>query len=193
MRIFLGLLAAAALALGNAAIAQEPQASAPPNTPQNEATPDHGDVLATIVQSGSTNTRGYRVLLHADGSATVFAGGPPRLRTSLDSAPNANEQNFPAGFIDAKALLRLLKEIGDVSRIPTGGCAKSASFGTRTQIIYAGKTSGDLQCIRQPADSSSVPSLEQSQRLAKQVRAILDKVRSEKSKAEKPGSEGGKQ
>src|SRR5580698_8264923 len=78
--------------------------------------------LATIVQSRSTNSRGYKVVIHNDGSATAeidaFRTEPPR------------SQDFPPGTIDTKTLRRLLAEVGDVSRIPIGNCAKSVSFGT---------------------------------------------------------------
>ena len=102
-------------------------------------------VLAVITQSRSTNTRGYTVTIHNDGSATAEIEGA----TVAGRAEPPRSQQFPAGTIDAKTLRNLLTEIGDVSKIPTGGSAKSVSFGTRTEITYAGKTSGDLQCVRQ--------------------------------------------
>jgi hypothetical protein len=111
-------------------------------------------ILATITQSRSTNTLGYRILIYNDGSATAeIAGASSALRTEP-----SRSQAFPPGAIDTKTLRRLLAEIGDVSKIPTEGCAKSASFGTRTQITYASKTSGDLQCIRpQASDGDQAP------------------------------------
>ncbi len=111
-------------------------------------------ILATITQSRSTNTLGYRIVIYDDGSATAEIGGAS---SALRTEPSRS-QKFPPGAIDTKALRRLLTEIGDVSKIATGGCAKSVSFGTRTQITYASKTSGDLQCIRQQAsDGDQVP------------------------------------
>jgi hypothetical protein len=87
-------------------------------------------ILATITQSRSTNTRGYKVVIRNDGSATAEIGGAS---LALPAEPSPSQQ-FPPGAIDTKTLRRLLTEIGDVSKIPTGGCAKSVSFGTRTQI-----------------------------------------------------------
>jgi hypothetical protein len=111
-------------------------------------------ILATITQSRSTNTLGYRILIYNDGSATAeIAGASSGLGTET-----WRSQDFPPGAIDTKTLRHLLTEIGDVSKIPSGGCAKSASFGTRTQITYASKTSGDLQCIRpQASDGAQAP------------------------------------
>src|SRR5271156_649133 len=111
-------------------------------------------ILATVTQSRSTNSPGYRVVIYADGSAIAEIGGAI---SALRTEPSRSQQ-FPPGTIDTKTLRRLLTEIGDVSKIPTGGCAKSASFGTRTQITYASKTSGDLQCIRpQASDGDQAP------------------------------------
>ena len=129
--------------------------------------------LATIIRSGSTNTRAYEVVIHNDGSATAEIGGasfafriePPR------------SQQFPPGTIDTRTLLRLLAQIGDVSKIPTGGCAKSVSFGTRTQITYMGKTSGDLQCIRQQASGGDRAPVQASEDLGKFVQTTLSQLK----------------
>jgi len=130
-------------------------------------------ILATIIQSRSTNTRAYKVVIHNDGSATAEISGasfgfriePPR------------SQQFPPGTIDTKTLRRLLTGIGDVSRIPTGGCPKSVSFGTRTQIEYAGKTSGDLQCIRQQASGGDQAPLQASEDLGRFVQTTLSQLK----------------
>ncbi len=80
-------------------------------------------VLATITQSRSTNTSGYKVVIRDDGSATAEIGGAS---LALPTEPSRSQQ-FPPGAIDTKTLRRLLAEIGDVSKIPTGGCAKSVA------------------------------------------------------------------
>ncbi|MGA8437528.1 MAG: hypothetical protein WB762_19115 [Candidatus Sulfotelmatobacter sp.] len=129
--------------------------------------------LATILQSGSTNTRAYKVVIYHDGSATAETSGASSLRES----EQARSQQFPPGTVDTRNLRRLLREIGDVSKIPTGSCAKSVSFGTRTQIRCAGKTSGDLQCIRQhTADGDQAP-LQASQDLSRWVQATLSQLK----------------
>ena len=130
-------------------------------------------ILAVITQSRSTNTRGYEVVIHNDGSATAEIGGA---NFGLRTEPSRSQQ-FPPGTIDTKTLRRLLIEIGDVSRIPTGGCAKSASFGTRTQITYASKTSGDLQCIRQQASDVDQAPLQVSEDLGRFVQTTLGQLR----------------
>jgi len=150
-------------------------------TPENQATATAGDetmqgaegILATITQSRSTNTRGYKVVIHNDGSATAEIGGAD---FGLRTEPSRSQQ-FPPGAIDTKTLRRLLTEIGDVSKIPTGGCAKSVSFGTRTQITYANKTSGDLQCIRQRPSDVDQALLKASGALSRFVQATLGQLK----------------
>ena len=130
-------------------------------------------ILATITQSRSTNTLGYRIVIHNDGSATAEIGGAS---SALRTEPSRSQQ-FPPGAIDTKTLRRLLTEIGDVSKIPTGGCAKSVSFGTRTQITYASKTSGDLQCIRQQASDGDQAPLQASEDLGRFVQTTLGQLK----------------
>ena len=170
VRSFSWALVVAGLLQGN--FATTPQAITPEGQATAAAEPEmkqgvEGN-LATIIQSRSTNTRAYQVVIHNDGSATAEisgASGPPR------------SQQFPPGTIDTKTLRRLLAEIGDVSGIPTGGCAKSISFGTRTQITYAGKTSGDLQCIRQQASSGDQAPLQASEDLSRFVQTTLSQLK----------------
>jgi hypothetical protein len=177
MRVFPLLLALAGLlptspANAQRAIAPEGQAS---NQTSTRATAGQEmkqgveEDLATIVQSRSTNSRGYKVVIHNDGSATAeidaFRMGPPR------------SQEFPPGTIDTKTLRRLLIEVGDVSRIPIGNCAKSVSFGTRTQIAYAGKTSGDLQCLRPQASEGDQTPRQAWEELGRFVRTTLGQLK----------------
>ena len=130
-------------------------------------------ILATITQSRSTNTLGYRIVIYNDGSATAEIGGAS---SALRTEPSRSQQ-FPPGAIDTKTLRRLLTEIGDVSKIPTGGCAKSVSFGTRTQITYASKTSGDLQCIRQQASNGDQAPQQASEDLGRFVQTTFGQLK----------------
>jgi hypothetical protein len=180
--VLAGLVRTFPLALAFAGLLQSSTATAQQTiTPASQATATAGQetkqgvegILATIIQSRSTNTRAYKVVIHNDGSATAEISGasfgfqiePPR------------SQQFPSGTIDTKTLRRLLTEIGDASRIPTGACPKSVSFGTRTQIEYAGKTSGDLQCIRQQASGGDQAPLQASEDLGRFVRTTLGQLK----------------
>ena len=168
VRTFPLALAFAGLLHSSAAAAQQAITPAGQETKQGVE-----GILATIIQSRSTNTRAYKVVIHNDGSATAeISGASFGFRTEPPRS-----QQFPAGTIDTKTLRRLLTQIGDVSRIPTGACPKSVSFGTRTQIEYAGKTSGDLQCIRQPASGGDQALLQASEGLGRFVRTTLGELK----------------
>ena len=170
------VFACAGLLPSNPLVAQQ---ATPPENHNAGATAEqetkHGVefILATITQSRSTNTLGYEVVIHSDGSATAEIGGSS---FGLHTEPSRSQQ-FPPGTIDTKTLRLLLTEIGNVSKIPTGGCMKSVSFGTRTQITYANKTSGDLQCIRKQASDVDQPLLKTSQDLGKFVQTILGQLK----------------
>lgn len=156
------LLASAGL-FPNGLAAAQATASQGTSTAAEAAKTDNGEDLATIIQSRSTNTRAYNVVIQNDGSATAEIGGAT--------------QQFPPGTVDTKTLRSLLAQVGDVSRIPIGFCAKSVSFGTKTEISYAGKTSGDLQCVRQAAQGGDQGLLQASESLAKFVQTTLGELK----------------
>ncbi len=123
--LLLWVLAFARLPPSNRAAAQQvitPENHQATATAKQERKQGAPDILATITRSRSTNSRGYEVVIRNDGSATAEIGGSS---FALRTEPSRSQQ-FPPGTIDAKALRRLLTEIGDVSKIPTGGCPKSA-------------------------------------------------------------------
>jgi hypothetical protein len=166
----------AALLQWGAASAQQPVAPTTPSAPAGLKTNDDASraaegILATILQSGSTNTRAYKVTIHNDGSAKVEFNDP------RSDSQNELAQGFPAGTVDVATLQRLLIDIGDVSRIRTGECAKSTSFGTRTQISYAGKTSGDLQCILHESLGGDQLLLHSSEELGQLVQSVLGQLK----------------
>jgi hypothetical protein len=168
-------LALAGVVQSSLAAPQEPASSpgqAAAGAGQQTKPGDEGD-LAIIFQSRSTNTRAYKVEIHNDGSATAEIGGTA---FGLRTEPPRSQQ-FPPGTIDTKTLRHLLTEVGDVSRIPTGNCAKSVSFGTRTQISYAGRSSGDLQCIRPQTSGSDPALLQASEDLSRFVQATLSRLK----------------
>ena len=164
---FTGLLPSRSAAIQRATMPDNHEATAA----EHEMAQGVQTLLATITQSSSTNTRGYKVVIHNDGSAAAEIGG------AEFASPTGRSQEFPPGTIDTETLRRLLTRIGDVSKIPTGGCAKSVSFGTRTQITYASKTSGDLQCIRQQGSDGDQASLQAAEDLGKFIQTILGQLK----------------
>jgi hypothetical protein len=167
---FAGSLPSTYAAAQQAIRSEEHQATAPTEQEMKQGVEA---ILAIITQSRSTNSRGCKVVIHNDGSATAEVGGTS---SALRTEPSRSQQ-FRPGTIDTKALRRLLTQIGDVSRIPIGSCAKSVSFGTRTQITYASKTSGDLQCIRQQASDNDHAPLQVSEDLGSLVQTTLGQLK----------------
>lgn len=182
--VFLGLVRTFPLVLAFTGVLQyipafDPQAITPKEpataTAETESRRGMNGDLATIIQSRSTNARAYKVVIHNDGSATSELSGAG-IGLRAEPEPSGFRQ-FPAGTIDTAKLRRLLEEIGDVSRIPTGGCAKSVSFGRRTQIAYAGQISGDLQCVRQQVSGDDQAPLQASEELGSFVQTTLNQLK----------------
>ena len=97
---------------------------------------------AKIVDSGSTNTSGFTIVVRSDGSATVAV------------QQNATQSPTPKPFTLSQAMAtRFFADLaaakkGNATTVP---CMKSASFGTTLRITWQGWTSPDLSCP--PKDS----------------------------------------
>ncbi|MHB8432400.1 MAG: hypothetical protein ACYC8W_04870 [Candidatus Tyrphobacter sp.] len=86
---------------------------------------------AVIVNSGSTNTVGWRIAVRSNGVGTV-SGAAGRRRFSVPSGLALKFLNDAQAARDAHAAGR--------------PCMKSASFGTRLNVLWHGWTSPDLSC-----------------------------------------------
>jgi hypothetical protein len=95
---------------------------------------------AVIVNSGSTNTAGFRIVVEHSGKATYTSTG--RRQPNGSSAnrnvdlPKALATRFYADLAAAKPF----------SQLPIPHCMKSASFGYALTIEFAGQTTPDLTC-----------------------------------------------
>jgi hypothetical protein len=93
---------------------------------------------AMIVDSGSTNTQGYKIQVWSDGTASI---------TPADRFGTA--QGAAKGFsVPASTATRLFADLAAARKGAAAGepCMKSASFGTTTHIVWHGWTSPDLDC-----------------------------------------------
>jgi len=88
---------------------------------------------AVILNTGSTNTLGYRIALGRDGSATYVQPGRAPQRGRL---PTAVANKF---WSDVRSGMPL-------SQIHAGTCMKSASFGISLFVWWHGQRSNDLSC-----------------------------------------------
>ena|SRR5215472_14281551 len=93
---------------------------------------------AVILNTGSTNAAGYRIVLQRSGSAE-YIWGAQRATSSID--PKLASKFFE----DATSGMPL-------SQLRVVMCMKSASFGTMTFVWWRGSRSRDLSC---PGDASA--------------------------------------
>ena len=91
---------------------------------------------AVILNTGSTNAQGYRIVVQRDGQAE-YVMGSARKKVQLSA------QKTESFFADMSAAMPL-------TALRAGHCMKSASFGSSTFVCCRGKRSPDLQCAADP-------------------------------------------
>jgi hypothetical protein len=107
------------------------------------------DQVAVIVNSGSTNTAGFKLTVHASGQSTAIMQNRSGVAQSAVRAFNVSSKDSGTLFADLKA--------AKAAPPPAqAGCMKSASFGTSTHVQWQGWTSPDLDC---PSDEPSIAAL----------------------------------
>lgn len=103
------------------------------STPSWAARGENFGSQAIIINSGSTNTLGYKIYVAHDGTATYVDGN-----------------GTGHGRLGQQLTLRFFHDIAlaqPLSRLPfIRACAKSASFGTDIYVRFGGQTSPDLSC-----------------------------------------------
>ena len=100
------------------------------------------DAVATIVNSGSTNRSGFRIVLRRSGAAeysTIPRGAQSQRAQPEHAAKRILEDLSRRLFADLEAARPL-------ASLPAPHCAKSVSFGSRLTVEFAGETTPDLSC-----------------------------------------------
>lgn len=103
---------------------------------------------AVIMNTGSTNTTGYQILVFATGSIgydykALTPAGPDAI-----SSFYAKTSTIPK--VQAKKLFADLDAAMPLTSLPVRHGMRSASFGTRTTITYKGQQSPDLTFASDP-------------------------------------------
>jgi len=114
-----------ALAFFIAAVTVAPLPAAPPDA-------------AVIVNSGSTNARGYRIVVRPGGSALV----------------SRQAEVTTIGIVSRETATRFFADLAAAAPLDAIGgapCLKSASFGVRITVAWHGTQSPDLACPTGPA------------------------------------------
>ena len=92
----------------------------------------HNSNIAEILNSGSTNTCGYKIYVTSDG------------RELYHMCYNHGHGKLSAAL--AEKFLHDIQTAGPLNKLPSRGCIKSAGFGTKTTIQYHGQLSPDISC-----------------------------------------------
>lgn len=116
-----------------------------------------GELQATIIDSGSTNRPGLRVIIDPQGHATVIER-------------NGETHHIKLPEQKCGAFLHSVKSAAPLSDLPAHHCFKSVSFGSSLFIEYQGQRSPDLSCPGQQNSDSAA--------LQKEAREILQAARS---------------
>ncbi|HEY1428315.1 MAG TPA: hypothetical protein VGF18_02000 [Candidatus Tumulicola sp.] len=103
---------------------------------------------ATIVNSGSTNTTGYKLSVSPDGHASA-------VMQNRSGVAQSGLRSFTISSKQADSFFTHLKAVKDAPAT-TGGCMKSASFGSSTIVHWQGWTSPDLNC---PSEDPAIKAL----------------------------------
>jgi hypothetical protein len=98
---------------------------------------------AVIVNSGSTNTAGFRISVNPSGDAE-YTVTPRRSGPKSGEKPAPATQHISDGL--AKRLFSDLEAAQPLASLPQPRCAKSASFGTRLTIEFGDSETPDLSC-----------------------------------------------
>jgi len=114
---------------------------------------------AIIINSGSTNTLGYRIYVAHNGTATYIVGNGTRYGSTRYGSTRYGRlsQELTIRFFHDIALAQPLSSLPAIRT-----CTKSISFGTDTYVRFGGQTSPDLTCAEN----------EQAQRLAADANSI---------------------
>jgi hypothetical protein len=110
--------------------------------------------VAVIVNTGSTNAPGFRIVIERSGNAE-FTAGPPRPNRSPNEKPKQTQRKLPDAL--AERLYSDLDAAKPLSSLPNQRCAKSVSFGTKLTIEIGGQETPDLSCG--PGDNARLQAL----------------------------------
>jgi hypothetical protein len=100
------------------------------------------DDAATIVDSGSTNRSGFRIVVDPTGAAEMTV--VPRGVGARQAQPEPVQRKLPQALVDS--LYSSLKAARPIASLPAEHCMKSASFGSKMTVSFGGEETPDLNC-----------------------------------------------
>ncbi len=107
------------------------------------AFPDHDTDSVLIVNSGSTNTAGFRIVVERSGQARYTATSR-RFSPQAHQPPNTVQKQLSRVLL--QRLYSDLEAAKPLSALPEPHCMKSASFGFSLTVEFNGEKTPDLSC-----------------------------------------------
>jgi hypothetical protein len=101
------------------------------------------DDAATVIDSGSTNASGFRIVVQRSGKAACTTTPRRNARAAGDNS-KPKQQQLSQALVDR--LFSDLSAAKPLSALPAQHCMKSASFGTSRTIEFGGQRTPDLNC-----------------------------------------------
>ncbi len=97
----------------------------------------------TIVNSGSTNRAGFRIVIDDSGAAAWTSS---RRRFGPENAQTAEpvQRKLPRASVDR--LFADLTAARPLASLPAAHCGKSVSFGSTLTVLFGGEQTSDLSC-----------------------------------------------
>ena len=125
---------------------------------------------AVIVNSGSTNTPGYKIVVERDGTAVYTPTPRGSSQSGSQQQVELMKRKLPPAVV--QHLYSDLDAARPFSDLPRPRCVKSVSFGTRLTIEFKGDETPDLNCPT--GQNAKLEALTQD---AKQIVAAFDEIR----------------
>ncbi|MBV9501037.1 MAG: hypothetical protein JO138_16830 [Acidobacteriaceae bacterium] len=107
------------------------------------ASPDHDTDSVLIVNSGSTNTAGFRIVVERSGQAR-YTATRRRFSAQDHEAPSTVQKQVPHALL--QRLYSDLDAAKPLSALPEPRCMKPASFGFILTVEFNGEKTPDLSC-----------------------------------------------
>lgn len=98
---------------------------------------------AVILNSGSTNTAGFRLVVEKSGDAE-YAPMPRKYGPQSSAPTEPTRRKLPDALV--QRFYSDLQSARPLAGLPRERCIKSASFGTTTVIQFSGEETPDLSC-----------------------------------------------
>jgi hypothetical protein len=98
---------------------------------------------AVILNSGSTNTAGFRLVVEKSGDAE-YAPMPRKYGPQSPAPTEPTRRKLPEALV--QRFYSDLEAAKPLANLPRERCMKSASFGTTTIIQFGGEETPDLSC-----------------------------------------------